>query len=113
MPWVDLTVGLRRFLGQFSRPFVLYDHPNDGKLFRMVLNGVVPDGNLLPTVNETLVLREDIGPLVERYFKEHPEEAALRHHAGVDTEALRWACVEATRDKAPSLPTAARLHGDP
>ncbi|UJM86601.1 hypothetical protein LRK24_01165 [Rhodanobacter denitrificans] len=78
---------------------MLYDHVNDGKLFRCALEGFSLQMNLgAPhVVNQTLVLRDDIAPLIERYFDEHPNAASRHHHAGVDAEALRWACTEGMR----------------
>lgn len=94
----ELTSTLRQFLAAFPGSFVLYDHPRDGKLFRLALNGFgLPEQQTppLPSIHETLVDRQDIAFLIEHYFATHPE--ARRHHAGVDAEALRWACMEGTK----------------
>lgn len=100
---IDLTRSLRRFLMQFPTPiFVLFDYPADGALFRYALEGfesAVPPGPC-PEVAMTLVRRDDVSSLIERYFMTHPELLHRRHHAGVDAEALRWAFVEALRTDA-------------
>ncbi|MDW2981747.1 3'-5' exoribonuclease [Rhodanobacter sp. KK11] len=86
----DLTESLRRFFAQHYDPVVIFDHPDDGKLLRRALQGSFTPTEL-PRYREALMAQESISPLIERYFRERPEVAKRRHHAGVDAEALRWA----------------------
>lgn len=97
---IDLTRSLRRFLRQFPAPiFVLFDYAADGALFRYALDGFESnaDHGACPSVTTTLIHRDDVRTLIERYFSNHPEVSHRRHHAGVDAEALRWAFIEALR----------------
>ena len=93
---VDFTRDLRAFLAQFEEPFVLFDYRSDGALFGYALTGFdLPAETLAklppaPKVNQTLILRDDVRQGIEQWFREHPEHAGRRHHAGVDAEALRW-----------------------
>lgn len=94
---VAFTRDLRAFLARFDDPFVLFDYRSDGALFSYALAGFdLPDAVLAtlppaPKVSKTLILREDVRQGIEQWFREHPEQANRRHHAGVDAEALRWA----------------------
>lgn len=98
---VDFTRDLRAFLTQFQEPFVLFDYRADGALFGYALSGFdLSDVALAklppaPQVSQTLILRDDVCQGIEQWFREHPEQAGRRHHAGVDAEALRWAFVAA------------------
>lgn len=93
----DITRGLRKFLAQFEEPFVLYDYAVDGALFRHALSGFdLPDTwescwGPMPQVGQTLMLRDDLKPLIERHFHERCELYATRDDAMIDAEALRWA----------------------
>lgn len=40
---------------------------------------------------------DELGPFREIYFRDHPEQALRRHHAGVDAEALCWAFAKVAR----------------
>lgn len=94
---IDFTRELRAFLARFEDPFVLFDYRSDGALFGYALTGFdLPDAVLAklppaPNVSQTLILRKDVRQGIEQWFREHPEHANRRHHAGVDAEALRWA----------------------
>lgn len=98
---IDLTRDLRAFVSRFDDPFVLFDYQADGALFGYALAGFDLSGAALaklppaPSVGQILILREDVRRGIEQYFREHPEHAGRRHHAGVDAEALRWAFVAA------------------
>lgn len=103
---IDFTRDLRAFLARFDDPFVLFDSRVDGVLFGYALSGFdLLDASLAmlppaPKVGQTLILREDVRQGIEQYFREHPENANRRHHAGVDAEALRWSFL-ATLEKTP------------
>lgn len=108
MQKTDITRELRRFLAQFDAPFVLFDYGVDGALFLYALNGFDLPASLeaswgrLPKVSQTHMLRDDVKPLIERYFRDHyPELNRRRHHAMVDAEALRWAFLEAVKTGVP------------
>jgi hypothetical protein len=94
---IDFTYDLRAFLTRFDDPIVLFDYRADGVLLDYALAGfdladaVLAKLPAAPKVSKTLILCEDVRRGIERYFREHPEHAGRRHHAGVDAEALRWA----------------------
>ena len=104
---VDFTRDLRTFIARFDDPFVLFDYRSDGALFGHALSGFDLSEAALaklppaPKVGQTLILREDVRRGIERFFREHPDQASKRHHAGVDAEALRWAFDKALREGAP------------
>lgn len=97
----DFTRDLRAFLARFDTPFVLFDHPVDGTLFRYALDGfdlsVEALGKLSPApeVAATHIASDEVRQGIELYFDKHPDLAPRRHHAGVDAEALRWAFLAA------------------
>lgn len=95
MPSGELTRHLRAFIAPLPSPLVIYDHHNDGALFRYAMDGFEEaDADALgpyPEVAQELALRDELKALIERYFSEHPAARARRHHALMDAEALRWA----------------------
>lgn len=97
----DFTKGLRGFLAQFERPFVLFDYRTDVTLFRYALGGFHLQVSTLltlppePAVVTTLVLREDVRNGIDRYFSNNPALAHRKHHAAVDADAFRWAFIDA------------------
>src|SRR3546814_8938862 len=86
---------LRRFVALLPNPLVIYDHHNDGALFRYAMDGFEePDADALgpyPEVAQQLLSHDALKAQIERYFSEHPAARARRHHAMMDAEALRWA----------------------
>jgi hypothetical protein len=98
---IDFTRDLRAFVSRFDDPFVLFDYQADGALFGYALAGFdLPDTVLAklppaPKVSQTLIPCDEVRGGIEQYFREHPEHAGRRHHAGVDAEALRWAFLTA------------------
>lgn len=95
----EFTRRLRAFLLPIDHPVVLFDCAADGVFLKFALAGfgLDEDMGLCPTVKLSLIGFGDVMTNVERYFHEHPDAAARRHHAGVDAEALRWGFVEAMR----------------
>ncbi|PKM16334.1 MAG: hypothetical protein CVV12_03555 [Gammaproteobacteria bacterium HGW-Gammaproteobacteria-2] len=95
MPCAELTRHLRRFVAPLPNPLVLYDHHNDGALFRYAMDGFEEaDADALgpyPEVAQQLLSHDALKAQIERYFSEHPAARARRHHAMTDAEALRWA----------------------
>lgn len=103
MPAHEFTRQLRGFLANIPDPIVLFDHEQDGHLFRRVLDGFSnkPDDTSygpLPAVNTTLMQYGDVIINIERYFEDRPEAKARRHHALVDAEALAWAFTVALKE---------------
>lgn len=93
-----MTRALRRFLSGIREPYVLADYPNDLVLLRYTLAGLglsPPQAEACgstPTVVGTLMMRDErMTALLEAWFRAHPGEAARRHHALVDAQALRIA----------------------
>jgi hypothetical protein len=89
---------LRSFLKSMRNPIVIYDYRNDGELLRAAIAGL----DLLPSelvhctdppTEMTLSLLQDpvVAALLEDWFAAHPQEAARRHHALTDANALRMA----------------------
>lgn len=101
---LDFTRDLRTFIAMFNHPFVLYNYGADGALFDYALSGFdLSDKDLadlppLPKVGKTLIQQDDLRRGIEAYFREHPDQAPRRHHAGVDAEALRWAFLHALKE---------------
>lgn len=98
----QMTSALRAFIGRVALPFVLADFPNDLKLLQHVLEGFpLGDSNASqpPTALVTTLMCRDekTTALLEHWFAMHPSEAARRHHALVDAQALRMAWLAATR----------------
>lgn len=98
---IDFTRDLRAFIARVEDPVVLFDYHSDGVLFGHALYGFdLLDTALaklppVPKVTQALIVRDDVRQGIEQWFREHPELAGRRHHAGVDAEALRWAFVAA------------------
>jgi hypothetical protein len=126
MPDHEITRQLRAFLAKVPQPIsVLFDNPEDGRLFRDALEGFAKfslDSTLLvtspepgivlldaaleviksvesgvPEITTTLVTFGDVLANIESYFEARPAEAARRHHALVDAQALAWAFAEAMK----------------
>ena len=93
------TDALRRFLDSVPDPLVVFDYPHDGTMFEIALCGF---GGRLPTERCDIAIpmelvRSDLASMIlEDWFVAHPEEAARRHHAMVDANALRIAWLAAT-----------------
>jgi hypothetical protein len=99
-----MTTALRTFIAGVREPYVLADYPNDLKLLRHVMAGFDPLGaepathGVIPNPVTTLMLKDGLmAMLLEDWFASHPEEAARRHHALIDANALRMAWLAATR----------------
>lgn len=94
-----LAESLEAFLAELPHPaFVLFDHANDGELFKRTLamtNGFVKaDPSQLVL---TKMLRDrDFTRYLEGWFVANPAAQARRHHALVDAEALRQAWLAIT-----------------
>ena len=107
MPDAAITIALRHFLARFNAPFVLFDYLADGTLFDFALAGfdlpetVIERLEPAPSVNKTLIMRDEVRRYINLYFREYPDLALRRHHAGVDAEALRWAFQKALREGTP------------
>ena len=99
LPPAEFTRRLRAFLVPIDSPVVLFDYSADGVFLKFAIEGfgLGEDMGIYPTVRFSLIGFGDVSTNVERYFREHPDAAARRHHAGVDAEALRWGFVEAMR----------------
>ncbi|UNK49909.1 3'-5' exoribonuclease [Lysobacter sp. S4-A87] len=104
MPDAVMTTALRKFIAGTREPYVLADYPNDLKLLRHVIAGFDDLGvdaathGLIPNPVTTLMLKDGLmAMLVEDWFASHPEDAARRHHALIDAQALRMAWLAATR----------------
>lgn len=89
-----MTRCLREFLVSIDRPRICYDFPHDRRLCQYVLDGFempTPEG---PTpVGLRWQLFEDMREPMARWWASHTEEQARRHHALVDANALRSACL--------------------
>jgi len=94
---IEITRDLRFFLAEIPRPYVLYDYPADGVLFRCAIDGFgLPHAALThlppaPPYRERLIAFGDVRTRIEEYFEARPIAKARRHHARADAEALRWA----------------------
>ena len=99
LPHAEFTRRLRAFLVLIDHPVVLFDYAADGVFLKFALDGfgLTEDMGIYPTVRFSLIGFGDVTTNVERYFREHPDAAARRHHAGVDAEALRWGFAEAMK----------------
>jgi len=106
---VAMTTALRAFLASVPEPYILADYPNDLQLVAYVLAGFdLPDDQTqtcgpTPRVVLTCMRKEGLIAIrLEDWFSAHAEEAARRHHALVDAQALRMAWLATTgRIKAP------------
>lgn len=97
---LDFAVALRRFIGRFDAPEIVYDFPNDLALLIVALNGFdhisrrdLDAGALLPRYRPRLFSDPTAGILLDdpcdAFFAMHPE--GKRHHALWDARALRYA----------------------
>lgn len=90
----EITRALRRFLAAIDRPRVCHDFGNDRTLRQHVLDrfGIhEPDG---PTPVDLRWQRmNDMPPFMARWWTEHRECHAHRHHALTDARTLRAACL--------------------
>lgn len=115
-----MTTALRRFLANVPAPCVLADYQNDFNLLRHALAGFeLPDVEAaacgpIPTVEARLLRGGLTWMVLEDWFEAHPDQAKRRHHALVDAQALRMACLAATRQvEAPWSPTLALGRASP
>lgn len=104
-----MTTALRAFLASVPEPYILADYPNDLQLVAYVLAGFdLPDDQTqacgpTPRVVLTRMPKEGLMTiLLEDWFSAHPKEAARRHHALVDAQALRMAWLATTGRIEPS-----------
>ncbi|HZX78219.1 hypothetical protein [Lysobacter sp.] len=98
-----MTQALRRFLASIVHPYVLADHPRDVQHLRHVLVGArlsdpqaAPCGSIPSVVTTVMDRQGTTTAILERWFAQHPQTAARRHHALVDARALRIAWLVAT-----------------
>lgn len=103
-PDVELVHALRRFLGSVINPFVLFDYANDIALLHRTIAGLGSLPSELadcapPPRNLRSALVQDplVATLLEDHFATHLDEAKRRHHALVDANAFRIACLTAAR----------------
>lgn len=96
------TTRLRKFLGGMDHPCVIVDHGGDAVLLQYALSGFnLTDAEAaacgpIPRVEARNVAPNGtISMLIEDWFEAHPNAKARRHHAKIDTEALRMACLGA------------------
>ena len=90
------------FLGQFADPIVLADGSLDFKMLAHALNGFGRPGlPPAPSWRPMLVTSGDVLRQIEDYFDARADAKARRHHALVDAEALRMACLAVTREARP------------
>jgi hypothetical protein len=99
---IKLTSSLRLFLQSVSSPCIVYDYPNDGSLLQVAIAGfrLLPselEGSGPPPADlQTMLLKDDLTAMIlEDWFLANPGEAARRHHALVDANALRTAWLAA------------------
>lgn len=91
------TDALRRFMDSVPDPLVVFDYSHDEAMLEKALSGFgrrfSGDDRCFPME----LLRNDLASMIlEDWFLAHPEEAARRHHALVDANALRMAWLAAT-----------------
>lgn len=98
-----MTTALRAFLASVPEPYVLADYPNDLQLFTYVLAGFdLTDDQAEacgPAPRPVLTRMHRDGQttkVLEDWFLANPAEAARRHHALVDAQALRMAWLAVT-----------------
>ncbi len=86
----DMTRALRVFMILIDEPCICYDFGNDRTLCQYVLDGFEisePDGP--KPIDLRWQLMSDLSRFIERWWAEHPECRARRHHALTDAMALR------------------------
>jgi hypothetical protein len=100
---IDFTRDLRAFLALFPAISVKFDYPSDGAQLDFALSGfdlpsvLVDKLGPMPIIDKHLIVGTETRRQTEIYFREHPDQARRRHHAGIDAEALRWAFVHTAR----------------
>lgn len=82
---------LHAFLASFERPLVCYDHTADRDLCELILLAKNADSDRPADNRPEWILLSDVAPALKRWWVEHPELQARRHHALVDARALRAA----------------------
>jgi hypothetical protein len=88
----QMARALRRFLAAIDQPRICHDAETDRTLCQHVLDGFEgrePDGPIPADLRWHLM--SDIAPFLARWWAEHPECRARRHHALIDAKALRAA----------------------
>ena len=83
-----LTRNLREFLAMIPDPWICYDSGHDRGLCQFIIDGmdeVDPEG---PMVEVRWQRLDDMASGCERWWKDHPEHRAQRHHARFDAMAL-------------------------
>lgn len=100
---IRFTSSLRLFLRSVSSPCIVYDYPNDGLLLQAAIAGFgllpseLAESGPPPAELQTMFLKDDLTAMIlEDWFLANPGEAARRHHALVDANALRTAWLAAT-----------------
>jgi hypothetical protein len=92
------TAALRHFLDSVPNPLITFDYAHDAAMFEMALKGLgnrpLEHGND-SRVPKELLKSDLISMILEDWFIAHPLEAARRHHAMVDANALRIAWLAA------------------
>jgi hypothetical protein len=91
MPDALLTYRLRTFFAAIPSPSIVYDSPHDRALCQFVLDGLdeaEPEGPALSVIQWRHL---ELDAARERWWRDHSEHQARRHHAGVDALALRGA----------------------
>lgn len=91
---IAFTEALRRFIDSVPDPLVVFDYAHDGAMFEVALRGFdrgLPGEGCESAVAKELLRSNLTSMILEDWFLAHPEEAARRHHAMVDANALRIA----------------------
>lgn len=94
LPDAAFTEALRSFVGSVPDPLVVFDYAHDGTMLEMALRGfdrALSGEECDGAVAKELLRSELASMILEDWFLAHPEEAARRHHAMVDANALRIA----------------------
>jgi hypothetical protein len=95
------TASLRAFLDAVPDPLIIFDYAHDWVMFQMAWRGFVRPGqapleeSLDHGIAQRLLTSDLVSMILEDWFLAHPREAARRHHAMVDANALRVACLAA------------------
>lgn len=86
-----MSARLRRFLDGFDAPLVCHDCSFDRSLCEHLLADTGLEGEAECPAQVRWLLMGDVQPALRTWWKEHPENGALRHNALVDARALRSA----------------------
>lgn len=86
-----LTRYLREFLVTVPEPCICYDSGHDRGLCQFVIDGMAELDASGPTAEVRWQRLDDMDSACERWWKDHPEHRAQRHHARFDAMALRGA----------------------